>query len=299
MSKVRSGTAITLILASCAYATALSAQGLEGQATYPATVPAATGNGGTGATYNNGVAPNNATAPLPPQGAEYAPPPQPMYPPPPAMAPGYPMPPPPPTAAPAPSTPSTEPTDERPSRSGTLGFGTSLSSGTSSFPLSIGNQLNLRIWLGDVVALQPALVSTSTYVESTKVTTYQINPQMEVLFAVFRGKTNRINLGVGVGVNTRGVSKPSSTTTTITGTGGTSGNPTSTTSSNDATETQVYVPFELQLEQFLAPWFSLQIGASCDLFRYTTATSGSLSTYNIVSETSSTKLQLGLMFYTF
>jgi hypothetical protein len=195
----------------------------------------------------------------------------------------------------APGSTTNAPAEEpRINRSGTLGFGTSLSSGTTSFPLSIGNQLNFRIWASDTVALQPALVSTSTYVDSTKTTTYRVNPEFEALFALFRGRTNRVNLGIGVGIDTAGIKKTTDTTTI--GTGGTSGTGST---SDTASQTAFYVPFELQLEQFLAPWFSLQVGAACELMRYTTASSGDVSSYSVLSETSSTKLRLGLMFYTY
>jgi hypothetical protein len=300
MSRIRFGSAFTVIMASSVYVTASDAQSLDGQPPPPTMQQTSPGGGGTGPTMYN--APTYAS-PYAPQGAANAP----MQMPPPNMiGPGpmnpggpppppnyYGAPPPPAPGAPAPVPPSNAPTEEpRINRSGTLGFGTSLSSGTASFPLSIGNQLSLRIWASDIVALQPALVSTSSYVESTKTTTYQINPEFEALFAVFRGRTNRINLGVGFGIDTATIKKTSDTT----GTGGTSG--TGTTSS-DASMTAVYVPFELQLEQFLAPWFSLQVGAACELMRYTTASSGDVSSYSVLSETSSTKLRLGLMFYTY
>jgi hypothetical protein len=301
MSAIRSRSIFTVVTLSCVYATTIAAQGLDGQASPPVPMFPSTSQGGTGATAPTPLPPANqsftmapalppsATAPTPPPANNGA-----------VVAVASPSPAP---AAIAPLTPTTavkEETPERyPSRSGTLGFGTSLSTGTASFPLSIGNQLNLRIWLGDVVALQPALVSTSDYVDSTKVTTYRVNPQLEALFAIYRGKSNRINLGVGVGIDLAGVSKPATASTTTTGTGGTSGVGTTTTTSSDATKTEVYMPFELQLEQFLAPWFSLQVGASCELLHYTTATSGTVSSYSVMSETTSTKLQLGMMFYTY
>jgi len=184
-------------------------------------------------------------------------------------------------AAPAPAPASPESTSDI-NKSGTVGFGAALLGGSGASPVTLGSDLNLRIWVSDMIALQPSLVSNVDYDKTSHTTVFKSSPQLEVVIAAYRRKANRINVGIGAGYGMQGVHVQ-----------------TTDTKSTDTSQSSFFIPVELQLEHFFASWFSLQVGTRCTALRYTTTkpSTGS-SSYSASSAIDSTVLKLGFMFYT-
>lgn len=80
---------------------------------------------------------------------------------------------------------------------GRAGFAVGLAGGSDMTPLSVGTSLGLRLWLSNKVALQPRLQMDLNYDDVSEVFGYGITPSIGLLFAVYRGKTTRVNFGFG------------------------------------------------------------------------------------------------------
>ena len=89
-------------------------------------------------------------------------------------------------------------TKEMNDMAGRLGFVVGLSGGGEMTPLTVGTSLGLRAWLGDRVAIQPRLQMDIAYNDATEILRYGITPGIGMLFAVYKGKTTRVNLGFGI-----------------------------------------------------------------------------------------------------
>jgi hypothetical protein len=173
-----------------------------------------------------------------------------------------------------------------------------------SMPAFLGAQLYVRYWMMDKLAFEPELQvnsysSNSKYAATpntppTPISTVNndsilsgsaknagsailiIHPQLIVLYSLITTNSTRFEIGGGLGLDFGSLSK-----------------------GKTATDEGADIPIEFGVEHFFTKWFSMDVGASFDLFGYDaqkigTKTSTSAAVFNL----DSTNLFLNFMVYT-
>jgi hypothetical protein len=137
---------------------------------------------------------------------------------------------------------------------GSVGFGIGIGSSSqllSSNFAGTNNQVALRYWTSDTLALQPAVNFTLAKGEGVDAT-WGLNPEFVALFVPLRGASTRMLVGGGLGITLNKVPM------------------------NDTAFT-FYLPVQAGVEHFLARWFSLGLAARSNFFAMATGTPWSIA----------------------
>ena len=170
--------------------------------------------------------------PMPPPGTPEPPPPPP--PPPPEVAP----------MAPISNVMAPKAADDM---TGSIGFGVGIAASTQILGTNFSgtaNQVAIRYWNNDTLALQPGLGFAFNKTDGTDAS-WSLNPELVALFVPVRGTSTRLLVGGGLGI---GLAKVPANDTTF----------------------MFYLPIQAGVEHFFARWFSVGLAARTNFFQMAT-----------------------------
>jgi hypothetical protein len=174
---------------------------------------------------------------------------QPQPPPPPPPGTPEPPPPPPPAMEVPPMAPVTNVMAPKAAddMTGSIGFGVGIAASTQILGTNFSgtnNQVAIRYWNSDTLALQPGLGFTFNKTDGADAS-WTLNPELVALFVPVRGNSTRLLVGGGLGI---GLAKAPP---------------------NDVTF-MFYLPIQAGVEHFVARWFSLGLAARTNFFQMAT-----------------------------